>query len=254
MTALCTQLLGQTGGLGGLYLPTTQQPSYAARFDAGNPSDNLALGGSPAIVFGSPVVTSGGPGVLPSIALQTLNTPKQYVDTGVLDTASLTVVLAAKFSALNTDGDWGSTPVLVSNFANNETGTLQFVQMGGGIQLSVSTATSGISNIGASAALTSDQAKAWGLYAARIRTTSAGTALTVQALTAGTSGTFSSPAARYISPSVKTLQLGSTPAGIFGAPVSLSEPLLFPYALTDDELAAVVRIIRARAAAFGVTL
>ena len=75
MTALCTQLLGQTGGLGGLYLPTTQQPSYAVRFDAGNPSDNLALGGSPAIVFGSPVVTSGGPGVLPSIALQTLNTP-----------------------------------------------------------------------------------------------------------------------------------------------------------------------------------
>lgn len=251
MTALCTQLLGQSGGLGGLYLPTSQQPAYAARFGDTLPADNLALGGSPALVFGAPAVTVGAPGILPSIALNAGNTPAQYIDTGVQDTTSITVLAIAK--SANTAA-LGNSCVIASNFNSDETGTLQFYLNNSGVIGVFSTATTGLNNQQAGISLTQAQTTAWGLYALRISTTAAGSTLDIRALTAGQSATVSA-APRYVPVTgAKTLQIGYTPAHFFNGAINVAEPIIFQYALTDDELAGVAQIIRARAEQFGVTV
>lgn len=251
MTALCTQLLGQSGGLGGLYLPTAQQPAYAARFGETQPTDNLALGGAPALVFGAPAVTAGAPGILPSIALNAGNTPPQYIDTGVQDTPSITILAIARAT---TAAALGNTCCITSNFNSDETGTLQFILNGSGVIGVFSTATTGLSNQQAGISLTQAQTTAWGLYTLRISTTTAGSTLDIRALTAGQSATVSATPRYVPTTGAKTLQIGYTPAHFFSGAINIAEPLIFQYALTDDELAGAVQIVRARAEQFGVTV
>lgn len=251
MTTLCTQLFGQTGGLGGLYLPTMNQPTYAARFGAGSPSDNIAMNGQPVLVYGAPTITDGSNGVLPSIALNAANSPSQYIDTGVQDTSSISIITIAKAQSVS---DLNNTCCIASNFNNDETGTLQFYLNSSGVVGVYSTATSGLNNQSSGVSLSTSETTEWGLYSIRINTTSSSTTLYVDALTAGKKSTIST-IPRYVpTTGAKTIEMGYTPAKFFNGALSISEPMMFSYALSDSELDGVAKTIRARAAQFNVTI